>query len=35
MSINSFDKEFAFLSNFYPSCITYEGIDYPTVEHAF
>lgn len=33
--IDSFENEFAFLSNFYPSKICYEGIDYPTVEHAF
>ena len=39
--IDSFDKEFAFLSNFYPSKISSgekvgrELIIYPTVEHAF
>ena len=33
--IDSFENEFAFLSNFYPSKICYEGIEYPTVEHAF
>ena len=33
--IDSFDQEFAFLSNFYPSPITHEGVEYPTVEHAF
>lgn len=33
--INSFNNEFAFLSNFYSSPIVYEGIEYPTVEHAF
>lgn len=33
--INSFDKEYYFLSNFYPSKITFEGIEYKTVEHAF
>lgn len=33
--IDSFQKENEFLSNFYPSPIVYEGIEYPTVEHAF
>lgn len=33
--IDSFDGEFAFLSNFYHSPVAYEGIEYPTVEHAF
>ena len=33
--INSFDKEYYFLSNYYPSKITFEGIEYKTVEHAF
>ena len=33
--IDNFDGEFAFLSNFFPSVIKYEGITYPTVEHAF
>lgn len=35
VTINKFDGEFAFLSNFYPSEIEYEGIKFPTVEHAF
>ena len=35
MKIDSFDGQYAFLSNFYDSPITYEGINYPTVEHAF
>lgn len=35
MIIDKFDNEFAFLSNFYSSPIVYEGIEYPTVEHAF
>ena len=30
-----FKEENAFLSNFYESSITLEGINYPTVEHAF
>jgi ribA/ribD-fused uncharacterized protein len=33
--IDSFSAEFAFLSNFYPAAIRFEGITYPTVEHAF
>ena len=33
--INAFSGKFAFLSNFYPSPITFEGAVYPTVEHAF
>ena len=34
--IGSFDGEYAFLSNFYPSFITDEDyITYPTVEHYF
>lgn len=33
--INCFEREYAFLSNFYPSPIEYEGIKYLTVEAAF
>jgi len=33
--IEKFHGEHAFLSNFHPSPITFEGIDFPTVEHAF
>lgn len=33
--IDNFDGEFAFLSNFYESGCIFEGINYPTVEHAF
>lgn len=33
--INHFDKEWAFLSNFYPQEIEFEGITYPTNEHFF
>lgn len=35
MIIDNFNKEFEFLSNFYPSEIKIEGITFPTVEHAF
>ena len=33
--INHFDKEWAFLSNFYPQEIEFEEIIYPTNEHFF
>ena len=33
--ITSFRGEHAFLSNFYPAEILFEGERYPTVEHAF
>lgn len=33
--IHEFDGKFAFLSNFYPSPITHDGITYSTVEHFF
>jgi ribA/ribD-fused uncharacterized protein len=33
--IKSFVGQYDFLSNFHPSQILYEGILYPTVEHAF
>jgi ribA/ribD-fused uncharacterized protein len=33
--IRSFSGRYAFLSNFAPSPLEYEGIKYPTVEHAF
>lgn len=33
--IASFSGEYAFLSNFYPVKITYEGDVYPSVEHAY
>lgn len=34
-TINSFSGEYAFLSNFYKEPVEWEGITYPTVEHAF
>lgn len=34
-NILGFRGEFAFLSNFFESNIIYQGISYPTVEHAF
>jgi len=33
--IDRFQNEYRWLSNFYPVLIRYEGIDYPTVEHAY
>lgn len=33
--INKFEGEYAFLSNFYPSPFTHDGITYPTNEHFF
>ncbi len=34
-SINFFKGDYKKFSNFYPVVIYYEGINYPTVEHAF
>lgn len=33
--IKSFKGKYNFLSNFYPCFVEYEGIVYPSVEHAF
>lgn len=33
--IDHFAGEYDFLSNFYPCVVTFEGVDYPTVEHAY
>lgn len=33
--IDKFEGEYAFLSNFYPTTIKWEGETYPTLEHAF
>ena len=33
--ISSFTGKHFFLSNFYPCSISYEGINYPSSEHAF
>lgn len=33
--INNFSGEYAFLSNFFPHGIKYDGLEYPTSEHAF
>ena len=33
--INEFQGKYRFLSNFYPCDIVYEGIQYPSTEHAY
>ena len=33
--VHGFDNKYSFLSNFYACQVTYEGITYPTSEHAF
>lgn len=33
--IDRFHGEYDFLSNFYPAPVTFERIEFPTVEHAF
>ena len=33
--ITEFRGDYSFLSNFHPCWITYEGIEYPTSEHAY
>lgn len=33
--IDRFDGEYAFLSNFYESSALYDGVMYPTAEHAY
>ncbi len=35
MKINKFTNEFAFLSNFFPSPVVFEGVEYPSTEHAY
>lgn len=35
MSILGFFKEYRFLSNFHPSTVTLDGIEYKSVEHAY
>jgi len=34
-TINTFRGKYRFLSNFYYAEVNYEGIRYPTVEHAY
>lgn len=33
--IKEFQKEYRFLSNFWPCKVTFEGEEYPSVEHAY
>jgi hypothetical protein len=33
--IDRFEGKYRFLSNFYPCKIIYQGIEYPSVEHAY
>jgi ribA/ribD-fused uncharacterized protein len=33
--IDSFQGEYRFLSNFWPAVVEYEGITYPSIEHAY
>lgn len=33
--IASFDGKYAFLSNFYPASMTYDGMTAPTLEHIY
>lgn len=33
--ITAFSGEYRFLSNFYPCTVQYEGMSYPSVEHAY
>ena len=35
MVISGFHAQYRFLSNFYPCQVEYEGLFYPSVEHAF
>jgi ribA/ribD-fused uncharacterized protein len=35
MTINSFSGEYRFLSNFWPATVNYDGMKYPSVEHAY
>jgi len=35
MIVKEFQKEFRFLSNFYPSLVSYDEVVYKTLEHAY
>ena len=35
MAIESFSGEYRWLSNFWPAPIEYEGMEFPTTEHAY
>jgi len=34
-SITSFSRMFSFLSNFYPATVLLDGVEFPSVEHAY
>jgi len=34
-TINKFEGKYRFLSNYYPCKVVYEGIEYPSTEHAY
>lgn len=33
--VDSFQGEYRFLSNFWPASVVFEGVTYPSVEHAY
>jgi hypothetical protein len=35
MDILGFNKEYRFLSNFYPATVEYDGLEYSSTEHAY
>lgn len=35
MTIDKFEGEYRFLSNFYPQPVIFEGMLFPSVEHAY
>lgn len=35
VEIRSFKEPWGFLSNFYPCKVVYDGVEYPSVEHAY
>lgn len=35
LPIAQFQGEYRFLSNFAPCTVTYDGVEYPSVEHAY
>lgn len=35
MGVFGFNKEYRFLSNFYPATVEYDGLEYSSTEHAY
>lgn len=35
MDVLGFNKEYRFLSNFYPAVVEYDGLEYSSTEHAY